>query len=278
MILGRLLLLGFFALALPASLTGCAERLAYWPSRAAFETPHAAEDIWFETSDGVLLHGWFLPAKGVPEGEPAPAVLHLHGNTGNISTHTQFSEFLTEHGIHVMMFDYRSYGRSARGGLQRDNLLRDANAALDTLLARPDVDPDRVGAYGVSLGGAFGIALAADREEVSALVTLVTFSTWKGVASDWVPLLGPSLVQDGWDPVDRLPDLAGRPYLIVHGTNDRIIHVRHSEILMQRATAEQLDAELLIATDATHNAILESNPEAKQGIAAFFTKHLGEIR
>ena len=38
------------------------------------------EDIHLKTSDGINLHGWYIPAV-----QPRGTVLFLHGNAGNIS-------------------------------------------------------------------------------------------------------------------------------------------------------------------------------------------------
>src|SRR6185295_11018356 len=40
----------------------------------------AAEDVWFDSPDGVRLHGWFAEAK-----RPRAVVLYLHGNAGNVT-------------------------------------------------------------------------------------------------------------------------------------------------------------------------------------------------
>ena len=108
-------------------------------------------------------------------------MLHLHGNAGTMANHVGFSDFLTHRGVHVLMLDYRGYGKSDIGKLRRDAVLRDAHAGLDALLARGDVG--RVGVYGVSLGGAFALKLAGERQEVDRVATLSTFSAFPSASS-----------------------------------------------------------------------------------------------
>lgn len=267
---------GVIALALlGVRLSGAAESLAYFPSRAPFETPAGFEDVWIEAEDGVRLHGWFMPASDPGDGQK-PAVLHLHGNAGNISHHASFSRFLTRTGMHVLIIDYRCYGRSDEAGpLRREAVMRDARAALDVLRKRDDVDSARVGVLGVSLGGAFATKLAAEREEVRSLVTLSTFSTWSGVAGDMLPVLGPLLFPGGMDPIDNLEKLGERPYLIVHGASDGVIHARHADVLRERCEACELDARCVTIPGAGHNDIVASFPEASETIAGFFRETLG---
>lgn len=272
----RRLLLILLPLLLIVRLTGSAESLFYWPTRDVTETAAIDEDVWFTNSDGLRLHGWFMRARNVEPGERAPAILHVHGNAGNIAYHDSYSRFLTQAGFHVLLFDYRCYGQSDdQGPLRRDALLRDADAALDALLARRDVDVQRVGVYGQSLGGNFAIALTAQRPEVRALVTLSTFSTWVGVADDHAPVLGWLLLPRGWNAQDLVPQVQSRPWLIAHGDDDEVVNVRHAYRLKERADAAAIDAHLVIIPGGDHNDVLRTHPELRHAIAEFFAEHLG---
>jgi len=262
------------SLVVGVKLTGAAESLAYWPSREGFETPALYEDVWITTSDGVRLHGWFMPARGGAK-TPGPAVLHLHGNAGNISHHASFSEYLPRSGVHTLIIDYRCYGRSDdTGPLRRDALLLDARAALDYLLARDDVDADRVGVLGVSLGSAFGHALTAEREEVRAIATIGAFSSWRGIASDMLPVLGPLLIPRGMDQIDALAELGDRPYLIVHGDRDEVIDFRHALLLKARCDELGVSAVLHSVKGGDHNGLLWEYPATKDVISEFFVRSL----
>lgn len=80
----RLLALGLVLL----GLGGCSS-LLFYPERGQAFTPERARldyrDVTLVTSDGLRLHGWWLPAKaGV---EVKGTVLHLHGNGGNLPGH-----------------------------------------------------------------------------------------------------------------------------------------------------------------------------------------------
>ena len=147
-------------------------------------------------------------------------------------------------------------------------LLRDAHAGLDALLSREDVGP--VGVYGVSLGGAFALKLVGERPEIDRLATLSTFSTWRGVAQDLFPIVGPLLMPGGWDPVDGIAGLADRPYLIVHGDDDEVINVRHSSILRDAARRAGVEVDVVLVEGGRHNTTLESGPGSKVAIGDFF--------
>lgn len=256
-------------------LTGWAESsVFYFPSRTEFANPAGCEDVWITTADGVRLHGWFLRAADAVPGEVRPAILHCHGNAGNVESHLGFSRFLTHSGFHVLIFDYRGYGRSdAAGRLRRSMLSGDALAAFDALAARPDVDPSRVGTYGVSLGGVFALHVASQRPSVAAACTVAAFSSWGGVAADHVPLIGSVLIPAGLDPVDMVPAIGSRAYLIVHGEADDIVPVRHAGVLEAAAEAARVSVRVARIPGGNHNGIVDRQ-DSRDAIAGFFRSAL----
>ncbi|MBC7772706.1 MAG: alpha/beta fold hydrolase [Pyrinomonadaceae bacterium] len=258
-------------LVLGMRVTGCIEsNVFYFPSRESFTNPPGCEDVWIKTPDGKRLHGWFMRAADAAPGEVRPAVLHCHGNAGNVESHLDFSRFLTHAGMHVFIFDYRGYGRSDPARmLSRDVLLLDSLAAFDVLAARADVDRKRTGVYGVSLGAVFALSVAERHPEVAGVCTVAAFSSWRGVASDHVPIIGTLLIPGGLDPRRIVPTLGSRPYLIVHGTADEIISIRHGEILEKAASTAGVPVRVARINGADHNGILNYQ-ESRNVIAEFF--------
>jgi len=255
-------------------LTGWTESLAYFPSRKTFATPPGVEDVYFTSADGTRLHAWFMPAANADPDQPGPAILHVHGNAGNVSSHESFSRFLTRHGFSVFLFDYRCYGRSEdKGPLRRHARLEDTEAALKALEARPDIDPTRVGVYGVSLGGAFALH-AADDPSVRAVATVSAFSSWAGVANDAVPILGAILMRPGVDPKDAAAGLGARPYLIIHGLADQIVKPRHARILAKVARDAGVEVTLWTDPAGDHNNMVQTSAAARQQLIDFFTGSL----
>ena len=88
------------------------------------------EDVSFVASDGVELHGWFVP------GRSSLTLLWFHGNAGNISHRLNNLRLLhNELEVNVFIFDYRGYGRS-QGEPSAQGPYRAAAAALDYLGSR----------------------------------------------------------------------------------------------------------------------------------------------
>lgn len=131
----------------------------------------AYEDVSFPAQDGVALKGWFIPASEDVT-RPAPTVVMIHGwcwNRLGTRMKSMLNDFpagkpvdlapmagaLHAQGYHVLMFDLRNFGESERKGVYTGGWLesRDLLGALDYLAQRDDVDPQRVGVMGFSVGG-----------------------------------------------------------------------------------------------------------------------------
>lgn len=258
--------------------TGFVESLGFiHPGVESFQTPRGFEDVEFAAADATKLHGWFMPAVRAPGSGLPACVLHVHGNQGSVNVHASWSQFLTAHGISVFVFDYRSFGRSQDSGtyLTREHLMADTRAALDVLLTRKDIDTQRIGVYGMSLGGAFALGLAAERPEVRSVATLGTFSSWPSVASDRVPVLADILIRTGLSQADNAAKLGNRPLLVIHGDRDRIVLSRHADIIADAAMQAGVPVEKHIVPGARHLNIMDDAFDTADVMAAFFKRTLG---
>jgi uncharacterized protein len=255
----------FFLVGLLFAGTGCTN-LFFHPTRAHVRTPDdiglAWRDVWFDSADGVRLHGWFLPAEGPPQG----TLLFLHGNAENISTHIGSVAWLPGEGFGVFLIDYRGYGKS--GGVpDLDGLHRDSEAAIAETFQLDGVDPDRVAVFGQSLGGALAIealARSPEKARVRALIVEGSFAGYRRITRDvlartWLtwPLQGPlSLgVADGYSPLRAIAEIAPTPVLIVHGEDDPLIGADHARDLFAAAGEPKA---LWLVPGAPHNAALRS--------------------
>jgi hypothetical protein len=267
-------------------LTGCMEHLFYHPDHGKTPVPRnypGAESVWFTSADGTKLHGWFIPARDergqVITDRRVPGILHVHGNAGNISSHAWFTEYLPLAGFSVLVFDYRGYGESEGRARTRGPLIEDANAALDALLGRPDVDPERVGMYGQSLGGAIALNVMAARPQIKCAVFESSFSSWQSIAACVLGgdppnlicrMLASILISDSHRPVDAIAKVQA-PVLLVHGTDDRISPVSHSRALKE---AGGENVELVEIPRGDHNTLRDTNPEIEELVIQFFRSHL----
>jgi dienelactone hydrolase len=121
--------------------------------------------VTLHTSDGVRLAAWYVPSHN------DAAVVLLHGAGSTRTAVLRHAAVLARHGYGVLMFDARGHGES--GGTAMDFGWfgdQDTRAAVDFLVTRDDVDPARIGAVGLSMGGEEAITAAASDPRIQAVV------------------------------------------------------------------------------------------------------------
>ena len=230
---------------LSAALFGCSG-VFFQPYRGHAQTPENLglmyEDVQFQAGDGTPLHAWFLPAEGKAQG----TILFLHGNAENISTHIMSVRWLPTRGFNVFLLDYRGYGASG-GAASLSGVQDDMDAALRTVLARNDVNPDRVVVFGQSLGGAIAIHNVAHspyRRHIRALVVESAFASYRQITHEkladfWLtwPLQWPLswTVSDEYSPSAAVAGVSPIPLLIIHGDRDPIVPPHHGQRLFDLA-------------------------------------------
>jgi len=228
-------------LALPAWLLGgCVESMFYYPDRVRYETPGALglryEAVRFASTDGTPLSGWFIPAAGRTDPRTAKGtVIHFHGNAQNMSSHWRFVAWLPKQGYNVFVFDYRGYGESEGKPTPR-GVFEDSVSAIAHVRTRADVDPTRLLVFGQSLGGANAIAAvgSGQREGVRAVAIESTFYSYSSIASEKLSGAG-LLVGDSYAASKYVVAIAPIPLLFIHGTNDGVIPLSHSQRLLADA-------------------------------------------
>ncbi len=210
--------------------TALLNALLFFPERTLLAAPRSPYgDVEVGTEDGERLHAWWVPAQRAPR---LGHVLFCHGNGGNVGDRVAHAALLTAAGFDVLLFDYRGYGRST-GRPSEDGTCRDAAAALEALLGRPEVDRARIFYLGESLGGAVATALALARPP-AGLILHSTFTSVRDMARRHYPLVPPAVVPDAYPSLRRVRDLRA-PLLVIHGDRDEIVPLLHSDALFEAA-------------------------------------------
>jgi dienelactone hydrolase len=158
--------------------------------------------------------GALMMPRGVPSGARVPAMVMLHGGTGQGAQDWYYAELFNSWGIAVLAVD--SFGRRGventifdQSAVSEASIMADAYAALNQLSGDPRIDPERIGVIGFSKGAAPALlaSLARFRHGLAAGETRfavhVAFYPWCGFAF--------------------LDDAAtGAPVLILSGGLDRV--------------------------------------------------------
>jgi dipeptidyl aminopeptidase/acylaminoacyl peptidase len=168
------------------------------------------------------------------------------------------NQWLASQGYVVMSVNYRSgvgYGRSfrmaANTNARGNSEYQDVLAAAKYLQTRPDVDPTRVGIWGLSYGGLLtSQALARNSDVFVAGVDMAGVHLY-GNALDTAAM---SYRSSAISSIDKWKS----PVLIVHGDDDRNVDFAQSVGLVQLLRAHNVYHELIIIPDDLHESMFHS--------------------
>jgi len=216
------------------------ERLIFFPSRypeGRWDLPQIArrqgvviEDCYFQTSDGLKLHGWYCQGRtddqtgqrddGKSASLPGAVLLWFHGNAGNITDRYEQIPDLVGLPADVFIIDYRGYGRS-EGRPSEAGLYLDAQAAWDYLTQQRGVGAERIVIFGKSVGGAPAIELAT-HVDAAGLIAESTFTSVRDMAAQLYPFLPRFMLRTKMDSLSRIGQVRC-PKLFIHGPADEIV-------------------------------------------------------
>lgn len=189
------------------------------------------DEIWLKTEDGLTLRGWYIaPQNGA-------VILSLGGVGGSLGSSLPPVGILLDAGYGVLQIEGRGCAQPPARVTLGANEVMDARAGVEYLLTRPEVDPDRIGAFGFSMGGVTAIRLAARHPQIRAVVAeggydqlgkhIVKPEQQKSLprqiflytvaASFWL-----QTGLDPWSlsPVDDIAQIAPRPVFLIYGEHE----------------------------------------------------------
>ena len=225
------------------------------------------EVVLTKAADGLEIHNQLFLPKDLKPGERRPAIIFVHG--GPIRQmmpvyHYMYvyhlfygvNEWLASQGYVVMSINYRGgigYGKSFRmapdTNLRGNSEYQDIVAGAKYLQARPDVDPKRVGIWGLSYGGLLtSEALARNSDIFIAGVDLAGVHLYGNSLDPGNVAYKSSAISaiDGWK----------SPVLLIQGDDDRNVNFAQSVGLVDLLRAHHVPYELMVLPDDTHETLL----------------------
>jgi dipeptidyl aminopeptidase/acylaminoacyl peptidase len=222
-----------------------------------------------KAADGLEIHNQLFLPPDLKPGERRPAIVFVHGGPMRQMMpayhYMQFyhwaygiNQWLANQGYVVMSINYRlgiGYGRSFRqaqnAGGAGNSEYQDVVAGGKYLQSRPDVDPNRVGIWGLSYGGLLTSQALARNSDIFAA----------GIDLAGVHLFGSSLdpesvsyksstigAIDGWK----------SPVLLIQGDDDRNVAFQQMTGLIQLLRQRDVYYELIVFPDDVHESLLHS--------------------
>ncbi len=270
-----LALLAVGALALPAIAVALH---AYRSERQIFRPrPHAPRkslhdlripgliEASFRSRTGDRLRGYYAPPRN------GAAVVLTHGSGGERSDLADEARVLSQAGLGVLLFDWPGHGESEGKITWGESERQALRGALDWLAGQPGVDPNKLGAFGFSMGGYILAQVAAADPRLRAVALAGTphdpreHTRWEyrriGWLRQWPALL--ALRVSGMQLDELVPErivarIAPRRLLLIAGSDDTAVPPWMTERLYRAAGEPK---RLLVIPGAQHGAYYEARAE-----------------
>ncbi len=263
------------------------------------------------SSDGLKIYGLLtLPRGEMPEGG-FPAIVFNHGSIPpkeyrTAERYVAYIDGFARNGYIVFKIDYRGHGNSegvSTSAYYSPDYVIDVLNAVASLKKYPQVNPEKIGMWGHSMGGHLTITAMAISPDIKAGVVwagLVAshdalFDSWRnrrrrsvstpGTPSPWYSISYQQelISQFGtwqenpefWQklaPTTYLADLSG-PIQLHHGLADERVLVEFSENLKQKIESAGKNVELYTYPGTDHN-LSQSFGQAMNRSIEFFDQYL----
>jgi 2,6-dihydroxypseudooxynicotine hydrolase len=233
------------------------EKMVECHDRVLRQMEPAVEKITIPFEEADLVGLLSLPATDGPH----PVVILLPGLDSTKETRHAGRGPLLRRGLAVLSLDGPGQGEMSLTLPLRHDYEVAVAAAIDTLAERPDIDADRVGLIGSSLGGYYACRAAAFEPRLRAVVANCGPFDW-GEVYDRLPVVTRGAFRHySWSDSDEAArrraqdlDLTGvadqirQPLVVVHGLLDPLIPVEHA----RRIAAEAADSTLIEVPAGAH--------------------------
>jgi acetyl esterase/lipase len=269
---------------------GCAPALVAEDVDAILDVPYGEDEL--QRLD------IYLPKKATRPA-PRPAVLWIHGGGWTEGDKRQgpnsisiLSGLLVERGFVAISCNYRLRPKNLHPA-QIDDVQR-AVRFIRASAAKYQVDPERIGAVGISAGGHLACILAARETRARANDRLDAYSSRVEAA---VSLNGPTDLRASAESTPVLTDVVRRltegdnermadaspiafvdknnaPILFIVGDKDPLIPNSHATRMAEQMRQSGVSAEVLLLPGAGHAIFPSITPRARDALVAFFERQL----
>ena len=231
-------------------------------------------------------------------GELWPVLVYVHGGAwmhGDKAEAGMFARLMNAQGYLVVSVNYRLYPPA-----QFPAMIQDVKCAIRSLRANAaqyNLDPNRIGAVGVSAGGhlvallgttdqSAGWDVGEYLDQSSRVQAVIAMAGVMDLSRNFPNADIEAMKRVGFgeynvveaSPISHItPDTA--PFLLIHGDRDEIVLVEQSQLMYERIIQENVPAQLVVVQNARHSFTAPGGTrptvgEINQIILDFLTQHL----
>jgi len=205
-------------------------------------------------------------------GGPWPALVYVHGGSwmrGDKSEALMFASNMTAQGYLVVSINYRLYPPA-----RFPAMIEDVKCAIRSLRAHAseyNLDPNRIGAMGVSAGGhlvsllgtsdqSAGWDVGEYLDQSSRVRAVVAMAPVTDLSKNFPNADIEAMKQVGFgeanvaaaSPITHLT-ADDPPFLLIHGDRDRLVPYEQSQLMYDRLVQMNVSAQLVIVKNADHS-------------------------
>jgi dipeptidyl-peptidase-4 len=225
--------------------------------------------VTYKAPDGLEIHAQLFVPKDLKAGERRPTMIFVHGGPRRQMMpgyhYMQFyhwayavNQWLASQGYVVMSINYRSgigYGRKFRTAektyFRGNSEYQDVTSGARYLMSRADVDPKRIGIWGLSYGGLLTSQALARNSDI-----FVAGADLAGVHLSGVTLDSTAVTYQS-STISQI-DKWKSPVFLVQGDDDRNVDFSQMIGLVQLLRARDIYYELTVIPDDVHESLIHS--------------------
>lgn len=196
------------------------DRLLFHPVLGSFREPQGM----LKLPDG---HGGTVAALFLPNPSAKHVMWFFHGNAEDLGDIEPYLHEIQRHGFAVFAVEYPGYGYCS-GQPSEAAIYAATKVGLEYLQKEQGITPERIIAFGRSLGGGPAVELAS-RRRLAGLILQSTFTSAFRVVTHWR-----ILPFDRFDNLRKMPRVTC-PVLVMHGREDQVVPFNHGERLFAAA-------------------------------------------
>ncbi|WP_343910085.1 alpha/beta hydrolase [Aquimarina litoralis] len=190
----------------------------------SFESNIPHKEYYLEVDTNTVLHGVLFKPKNKPIG----TIIHHAGKGMHLMSSQPYYKLLTDRGFQVFGYERRDFGKST--GIADNSLVlkEDALFMFDTILNDTAVQGTAIIIWGQSLGGAFAMMNAAERnDKITGVIVEGTFNSFPDIGKEYARAINmenfkwmmPILMNNDF-PAEKEIQKINKPILVIHSNTD----------------------------------------------------------